>query len=68
VAPEIDLTHLVDLVNQQSRFIRLSGRSHDAGAATPPAPGPNRLEWHVTLAGGADAPQALPSISTRSTR
>lgn len=54
VVPEIDLTHLVDLVNRESRFIRLS---IDPTTLVPPAStlGPNRLEWDVTLSGGADA-------------
>ena len=56
--PEIDLTHLVDLVNHESRFIRLS---IDPTSLVPPAamPGANRLEWDVTLSGGADAPPGV---------
>ncbi len=57
--PELDLTHLVDLVNQESRFIRLTV---DPTTQVPPAatPGPNRLEWDVTLSGGADAAPGIP--------
>jgi hypothetical protein len=56
--PEIDLTHLIDRVNSDSRFIRLSLGS---ASLVPPAlaPGPNRLEWDVTLTGGADAPPGI---------
>jgi hypothetical protein len=56
--PEIDTEHLVDLVNQQSRFIRLTV---DPAKIGPPSnmPGPQRLEWEVTLGGGADAPPTV---------
>ncbi len=48
-------THLIDLLNQQSRFIRLA---IDPTLIGPPATvaGPNRLKWRLTLSGGADAP------------
>ncbi len=54
-SPEVNPTHLIDLVNARSRFIRMA---IDPAALAPPAsaPGPSRLSWTLTLDQGAANP------------
>jgi hypothetical protein len=55
---KIDLTRLVDLVNQRSRFIKLAVRA-DKLLVPRATPGPSRLTWTITLSGGFDARPGL---------
>jgi Bacteriophage tail sheath protein len=57
--PDENPVQLVNVVNRQSRYIRLAIDPADVIAPTG-VPGPNRLQWRVTLTGGLNAPPGVP--------